>query len=155
MGRGRELSQLIGAVSARRGAVVTGPAGVGKTTFALRGVEWAELHGMAHRRVSATRAARELPFGAFASLLPPEPRDEQTPLEDLGALLGHYCRAIVEAALGRPLLVFVDDAHLLDKGSAILMHQLALTAGATVLATVRAGEVLPDPVIALWKDGPA
>ncbi len=35
------------------------------------------------------------------------------------------------------------------------MHQLALTQAATVLATVRAGEVLPDPVLSLWKDGPA
>ena len=46
-------------------------------------------------------------------------------------------------AQGRPLLVFVDDAHLLDNGSAVLVHQLALTQAATVLATVRAGEVLP------------
>ena len=70
-------------------------------------------------------------------------------------LLGRYARAMVEEAQGRPLLVFVDDAHLLDNGSAILVHQLALTQAATVLATVRAGEVLPDPVLSLWKDGPA
>ncbi len=70
-------------------------------------------------------------------------------------LLGRYARAMVEEALGRPLLVFFDDAHLLDNGSAILVHQMALTQAATVLATVRAGEVLPDPVLSLWKDGPA
>ena len=52
-------------------------------------------------------------------------------------------------------MVFVDDAHLLDNGSAILLHQLALTRAATVLATVRSGEPAPDPVVALWKDGPA
>jgi hypothetical protein len=52
-------------------------------------------------------------------------------------------------------VVFVDDAHLLDNGSAILLHQLALTRAATVLATVRSGEPAPDPVVALWKDGPA
>ena len=33
--------------------------------------------------------------------------------------------------------------------------QLAQTQAATVLATVRAGEVLPDSVLSLWKDGPA
>ena len=70
-------------------------------------------------------------------------------------LLGRYARAMVDQAQGRPLLVFVDDAHLLDNGSAILVHQLALTQAATVLATVRAGEVAPDPVLSLWKDGPA
>ena len=62
---------------------------------------------------------------------------------------------LVEQARGRPLLVFVDDAHLLNNGSAILLHQMALTEVATVLATVHAGEVLPDPVLSLWKDGPA
>ena len=135
--------------------MITGPAGVGKTTLALSGVEWAKQRGMAQRRASATKAAQGLPFGAFVSLLPPERSDEANSQEDLGVLLGRYARAMVEEALGRPLLVFVDDAHLLDNGSAILVHQLALTQAATVLATVRAGEVLPDPVLSLWKDGPA
>jgi DNA-binding CsgD family transcriptional regulator len=155
VGRIKELSQLTAAVAAKRGAVITGPAGVGKTTLALSAVEWAEQSGMAHRRASATRAAQGLPFGAFASLLPPERSDADTSREDLGVLLGRYARAMVEDTQGRPLLVFVDDAHLLDTGSAILVHQLALTQAATVLATVRAGEVLPDPVLSLWKDGPA
>ena len=61
----------------------------------------------------------------------------------------------MEGAEGRPLVVFVDDAHLLDAGSATLVHQLALTRAATVVATVRSGEAVPDPVVALWKDGPA
>jgi DNA-binding CsgD family transcriptional regulator len=128
---------------------------VGKTTLALSGVEWAEQRGMAHRRASATRAAQGLPFGAFASLLPSERSDADTSREDLGVLLGRYARAMVDQTQGRPLLVFVDDAHLLDNGSAILVQQLAQTQSATVLATVRAGEVLPDPVLSLWKDGPA
>ena len=155
VGRGRQLSLLTGALAAKRGAVITGPAGVGKTTLALGGVEWAQQRGMAHRRASATKASQGLPFGAFASLLPPERSDSGTSRDDLGVLLGRYARAMVEEALGRPLLVFVDDAHLLDNGSAILVHQMALTQAATVLATVRAGEPLPDPVLSLWKDGPA
>jgi AAA ATPase domain len=155
VGRSKEFSQLTAAVAAKRGAVITGPAGVGKTTLALSAVQWAEQRGMAHRRATATRAAQGLPFGAFASLLPPERSDADMSREDLGVLLGRYARAMVEETQGRPLLVFVDDAHLLDNGSAILVHQLALIQAATVLATVRAGEVLPDPVLSLWKDGPA
>ena len=42
VGRRREFSQLTGAVAAKRGAVITGPAGVGKTTLALGGAEWAQ-----------------------------------------------------------------------------------------------------------------
>jgi DNA-binding CsgD family transcriptional regulator len=155
VGRSKELSQLTAAVAAKRGAVITGPSGVGKTTLALSAVEWAGRRGMAHRRASATRAAQGLPFGAFASLLPPERSDADPSRVDLGVLLRRYARAMVEDTQGRALLVFVDDAHLLDKGSAILVHQMALTQAATVLATVRAGEALPDPVLSLWKDGPA
>ncbi len=51
-------------------------------------------------------------------------------------------------------MVFVDDAHLLDDGSAALVHQLALTGAATVIATVRSGETSPDAIAALWKEGP-
>jgi DNA-binding CsgD family transcriptional regulator len=155
VGRNQEFSQMTGAVAAKRGAVITGPAGVGKTTLALSGLEWAEQRGMTQRRASATRASQGLPFGAFASLLPPERSDADTSRDDLGVLLGRYTRVMVEEAQGLPLLIFVDDAHLLDQGSAILVHQMALTQAATVLATVRAGEVMPDPVISLWKDGPA
>ena len=118
---------MTGAIADRRGAVITGPAGVGKTTLALSGVEWAEQRGMAYRRASATKAAQGLPFGTFASWLPPERLDGDSAREDLGVLLGRYARSIVDEARGRPLLVFVDDAHLLDHGSAILVHQLALT----------------------------
>ena len=54
---------------------------------------------------------------------------------------------------GGRLVLFVDDAHLLDDASATLVHQVATTGNAIVLATVRTGEPAPDPVVALWKDG--
>src|SRR5271156_2030863 len=116
VGRQKELSQLTGALASRRGAVITGPAGVGKTTLALSAVDLAQNSGMALRRAGATMATQGLPFGAFASLLLPQRSDVDTSREDLGALIGRYARALVEEARGRPLLVFVDDAHLLDNG---------------------------------------
>ena len=100
VGRSREFAQLTVAVAAGRGAVITGPAGVGKTTLALSGVEWAEQRGMAYRRASATRAAQGLPFGAFASLLPAERSDADRSREDLGVLLGRYARAMVDRPTG-------------------------------------------------------
>jgi predicted ATPase len=89
------------------------------------------------------------------SILPPAPGGEGLSREELPELLRRYGRAIVEAAGGHPLVLFVDDAHFLDNGSATLVHQLALTRAATVLAAVRSGEPVPDPVVSLWKDGPA
>jgi len=94
-------------------------------------------------RTTATHASRGLPFGAFASMLPPDPGGDPLAREDHGELLRRYVRAVAEGAGGRPLVVFVDDAHLLDNGSAILLHQLALTRAATVLATVRRVSRLP------------
>ncbi|HEX3489518.1 MAG TPA: AAA family ATPase, partial [Streptosporangiaceae bacterium] len=152
VGRGKELAQLAGAVSGRRGAVITGLAGVGKTTLAMRYLELAGKQGMAVARATATRASRPLPFGALAPFLPPDPGGAGLDREDRGQLLRRYGRAVAAVAGGRPLVVFVDDAHLLDGGSATLVHQLALTRAATVLVTVRSGETAPDPVVALWKD---
>jgi DNA-binding CsgD family transcriptional regulator len=146
---------LTAAVVARRGAVITGSPGVGKTTLAMTGVELAQNRGMSPARTTATRASRRLPFGAFASFLPPDADGERYSREDHGELLRRYVRAVADGAGGKPLVVFVDDAHLLDDGSAILLQQLALTGAATVVATVRSGEPAPDPVVALWKDGPA
>jgi DNA-binding CsgD family transcriptional regulator len=156
VGRGKELAQLTAAVAAGRGAVVTGPAGVGKTALAMRCLRVAGDRGMPVARATATRASRGLLFGALAPFLPPGPDGEGLSGENHGELLRRYVRAVAgRAAAGRPLVVFVDDAHLLDDGSATLVQQLALTRAATVLVTVRLGEAAPDPVVALWKDGPA
>ena len=155
VGRNEQLALLTAAVLARRGAVITGPAGVGKTTLAMTALQVAEERGMSVARAAATRASRGLPFGALAPFLPPDPRGDGLDREDRGELLRRYGRAVAGRAGGRPLLLFVDDAHLLDGGSATLVHQLALTRAATVLVTVRSGEAVPDPVVALWKDGPA
>lgn len=51
------------------------------------------------------------------------------------------------------MVVGVDDAHLLDELSAMLVHQVALRRAATVVLTLRTGETAPDAVTALWKDG--
>ena len=47
----------------------------------------------------------------------------------------------------------VDDVHLLDEGSAALVHQLVQTASCSVIASVRIPGTAPDPLTALWKDG--
>jgi len=153
VGRDKELTQLAGAVADRRGAVIMGPAGVGKTTLALRYLELARKRGMAVARASATRASQALPFGALAAVLPADPDGDDLGRENRTELLRRYGRAVAETAEGRPLVVFVDDAHLLDGGSATLVHQLALTGKATMLLTVQSGQTVPDPVVALWKDG--
>jgi DNA-binding NarL/FixJ family response regulator len=126
------------------------------TTLALMGVEVARHKGMSVTRVAATHASRGLPFGAFASVLPPGAGGYGGPARgDQAELLRRYGQALVEGAGGRPLVLFVDDAQLLDDGAATLVHQLAMTRAATAVLTVRAGEDAPDPLVSLWKDGRA
>lgn len=131
-----------------RGIVLFGPRGVGKTRLASECLRIGEDAGYATLRVSATRSAAELPLGAFAPLLP-----------ELGGnsidLLGGARRALSERRGDDRLLLFVDDAHLLDDVSATLLLHLADDADVFLLVTVRRGEEVPDAVTALWKDGHA
>lgn len=124
-----------------RALVLAGAAGVGKSRLAAEAARrLARTHAVDW--VYATQAAQPLPLGAMAPLLPAEPPQ--------GNLLAWAARAIVARWSGRPVLLVVDDAHLLDPASAALVHQLARQV--TVLATVRSGESCPDPVTALWRD---
>jgi hypothetical protein len=72
---------------------------------------------------------------------------------DLARLVRQASDALLAGA-GRPgVIVGVDDAHLLDELSAVLVHQMVLRRAATVVLTLRVGETAPDAATALWKDG--
>jgi DNA-binding CsgD family transcriptional regulator len=134
------------------GVVLAGPPGVGKTRLA------AECAAATGRDCYVARAAghlasAELPFGALTHLLPSVDHGEEAMRQDRFGLLRQFATALTDLAGHRRLVFLVDDAHLLDMASATLIYQLALTHSAFVLATVRAGEVAPDAVVALWKDG--
>jgi DNA-binding CsgD family transcriptional regulator len=154
MGRGPELErlrQMLLDVN-RPGVVVAGPAGVGKTRLALECLTLVSGAQVVSVRATATRAAAEIPFGALAHLLPAVDLDTAGAY-DRTDLLRRFAAALVERARGRRLVLCIDDAHLLDAASATLIYQLAITNGAFVLATLRAGEPASDPVVSLWKDG--
>jgi DNA-binding CsgD family transcriptional regulator/tetratricopeptide (TPR) repeat protein len=131
--------------------VLAGEAGVGKTRLAAEAARAAASDlGFATARAVASRSAAAIPFGPFARFLPgtgPKPGD-------LLGLLRQASDAILErAGPERKLLLVVDDAQLLDDGSAALVHQLVQERSCSVLAGVRTPGPAPDPVTALWKDG--
>ncbi|MGH3962176.1 MAG: LuxR C-terminal-related transcriptional regulator [Pseudonocardiaceae bacterium] len=148
-GRAEELS-LISGLTRRRdgpaGVVLAGAAGVGKTRLAREALAAAEQRGALTRWAVATASARVLPLGAFAATLGvvgPDP-----------ARLVRQASDVLLACAGRAgVIVGVDDAHLLDELSAMLVHQLALRRAVTLVLTLRTGETAPDAVTALWKDG--
>lgn len=151
-GREAELEQLRSWLvdPAARGAVVVGPAGVGKTRLGLELLRHAEELGMAVGRAVATGTRIDLPFGAVASLVSEEWwRGTQSESIELAQRLA---AAIVAEAGGRRFVLLVDDAHLLDDGSAMIIHRLVLRNEAFVIATMRAGETAPASIASLWKE---
>jgi hypothetical protein len=82
VGRGEELA-FCRALLARQdgtGLVVAGAAGVGKTRLATEVLRAAEDMGYAAVRVTATDAARAIPLGPFAHLLPANADSAAAPL---------------------------------------------------------------------------
>lgn len=156
VGRDDELAALASMIAdpSSRGVVLAGPAGVGKTRLATECATRAKRDiDCFVARAAGHQSSAELPFGALAHLLPAVDHGEETMRQDRYGLLRQSAAALTAMAGDRRLVLLIDDAHLLDRASATLVHQLALTSSAFVLATVRAGETAPDAVRALWKDG--
>lgn len=150
-GRDAELDSLRDAVAAARPAsvVLVGSPGVGKTRLAREAQALAESAGRATQWITATHSSQRTPLGAFAPVLPPP--DSGATGDTVADMLHRSARAIAERARGTRLMLFVDDAQLLDEFSAGLLHQLVATDIVSAVLTVRTGD-LPDLVTALWKD---
>jgi DNA-binding CsgD family transcriptional regulator len=150
VGRSNELDRLRSLLANARagGVVLVGGAGVGKTRLAEECVALLERSGVTTVRVRATRTTSELPFGAMAPLLPAEAITGG----DRATLLRRAAAFVAESTADRRLVVYVDDAHLLDELSATLVYQLAMAHSACLVLTVRSGEGVPDPLVSLWKE---
>lgn len=128
--------------------VIGGNPGVGKTRL-LREATGA-LDPRRHAIWSATASAvtSTLPFGSLATILPLE----QTATIAPTALLRGALDALRAEADGRRIVLAIDDLHLADPLSAALVSLIARAESASVLATVRTGAILPEPVTAMWRD---
>jgi DNA-binding CsgD family transcriptional regulator len=151
VGRQAELEALVAAIGDARGGgvVLAGAAGVGKTRLAREALARVAAAGRDVEWAAATRAAASIPFGAVSHLLPPGGRHSADRLDTLR----RAAALLAERGRGQPLVLGVDDAHLLDDASAALAHLLAVRGLAVVLVTLRSGAPAPDSVVALWKDG--
>jgi ATP/maltotriose-dependent transcriptional regulator MalT len=127
--------------------VLYGPAGVGKSRLADAFLDAAEQRGRLTARVTASAAAALMPLGALAPVLPHD-LDATATARDLF----ERTRSQLQSLGGDDRLVLlVDDAHLLDTSSAVLLTQLIDAGAVFVVATIREGEVLPDAVAGWWR----
>ncbi|WP_123603510.1 LuxR C-terminal-related transcriptional regulator [Micromonospora sp. Llam0] len=158
VGRQAELRAVRAALSGpparRRGVLIAGSAGVGKTRLSQEVAAGLAVAGWRLLRAHTSGSGTGLPLAALAGLIPPltsaTPLSPATPPPAAplqGALAG------LRAAVGgtRSVLV-IDDAHLLDEVSAAVVHQLVADGTVPVLVAVRTDEPVPEAVTALWKD---
>ncbi|WP_106127977.1 helix-turn-helix transcriptional regulator [Pseudosporangium ferrugineum] len=150
VGRTDELARLrsVATSDSERGLILSGAAGIGKSRLLHEAVSPLPADGRAVYFASATTASSGLPFGGLAQILPPDPPAGLSP----AGLLRWAVDGLHADAGGRPTVLAVDDAHLLDPPSAALVH-LLVREGATLLATLRAAEPVPAPITALWTEG--
>ena len=147
------------AASGRRaGVVLVGPPGVGRTRLARASLaavcgtapDWMPFWVMASRSTTA------IPLGAMGHLFGDLDATDDGPAAG-GAGTARLLRAARERMRdltgGSRAVLAVDDAHVLDETSAILLQQLAISGDAFLLVTAPSGVVVPSPVFALWKEG--
>lgn len=148
VGRDAEIERLHDAVDAddRRGVLIVGDAGVGKTRLADEALRAAAERGWGTVWVSASSAARQIPLGAFAPTLPAVGDDRH-------GLLQWAADALLQRARGRGLVIGVDDANQLDDASVALVYLVATRDEFRLVMTARADELAPSSVLSLWKDG--
>ncbi|WP_433785377.1 helix-turn-helix transcriptional regulator [Actinomycetospora sp. CA-101289] len=142
----------------RAGVIAVGPPGVGRTRFARAALVGVGSTGPGDDHpdgpswhpiwVMASRGTAGIPLGALSHLLPDHDPGDGSP----GWLL-HEARQVLLRTKGPArLLLGVDDVHLLDETSAVLLHQLASAGDAFLVLTAPTGVSVPEPVFALWKD---
>jgi DNA-binding CsgD family transcriptional regulator len=161
VGRADELDLLdaIARSDGSRSVVLAGPAGVGKSRLMADFVARAVAEGARAVTVRATRSTATIPFGPFAAWAPVV---AGLPTVDRLDVLTATSRALLDSPdpagdggdqRADRMVVAIDDAHLLDDGSAALVLHLVAHTPAGVVLTVRSGSPCPDAIVALWKDG--
>jgi DNA-binding CsgD family transcriptional regulator len=148
-GRDSELGVIRRALSGagnHSGVMIAGAAGVGKTWLAREVLHRAEVAGERTQWIVGTESACGLPLGAFIGLLGEAMSD---PLTNVRRVIDSF---VAQQRKARVVLG-VDDAHLLDGLSALVVHQLAQSGGVRLVVTMRTGGEEPDAVTALWKEG--
>ncbi|MDA2890259.1 LuxR C-terminal-related transcriptional regulator [Mycolicibacterium sp. BiH015] len=148
IGRSGELRAVEAALSApdADGVVVFGSAGIGKSRIARAVLSAAASRGCHAHLVVGTSSARAIPLGAFAAWAPPGVTEPV-----------HLLRGVIDSLTASPandpVVLGVDDAHLLDDLSTFVVQQIVQRSAAKVILTVPDREPIPTAVQEIWRTG--
>lgn len=151
VGRGALLSGLRDVL--RRddvyGAFIYGDTGTGKSVLARHLI--AELEGeFVPFLLSPAPSLSSIPYGALAPFLgSATTEDLQSPLSVLRVTLS-FLRS---TSRGQPVVVLLDDAHLLDDDSSHLLAQLVTSRTISLIAFGRSTTPESDELVSLCRDG--
>jgi DNA-binding CsgD family transcriptional regulator len=160
VGRADDVRRLTDAATGAtgRGLIIGGTPGIGKSRLLRSVTEALDPARYALVAVTGTAATANLPLASLAPALPGDmivsAQNGAGPntVASHAGLVRWALDGIHRFGAGRPVVLAVDDAHLLDPLSAALVHHLARTRQATVVGTIRTGAATPEPVRALWID---
>ncbi len=112
------------------GVLMCGAAGVGKSRIAREALAAATTGGHDCRWVVGTSSAQSVPLGAFSAWA-------GSGTTDTIRLLREVIEALTATSSGAPVVIGVDDVHLLDELSTFVVHQVVQRGAAKVILTVR------------------
>jgi DNA-binding CsgD family transcriptional regulator len=144
VGRTRELEAFQAALGSpgRQAFVIHGVSGTGKTRLAEECCRAAANQGLTVARAVASQLARKIPLGAVGHLLP-----SQVDPGEPGILFARTAEHL--AGEGGRLVLFVDDMHLLDATSAVLIGQLIDRGPVFLIGTVNSDQPSSEAVLSL------
>jgi DNA-binding CsgD family transcriptional regulator len=149
VGRTEELALLrqLRSASPRTSAILSGPAGVGKSRLAREAVAEAAKDGWATLSIRGSAGMAGVPMGPWRMVFP---LASATNLMELTECVSQELLARCAAA---PTLIHVDDCHYLDDATAAVLHQAVATDLAVAILSVTHRTQVPVALTDLWKDG--
>ena len=150
-GRGEALDGFTDALGdpGCRGVLIYGASGVGKTRLADECLAVAAAAGYTTATATASRTASALPLATLAHLLGSAAGDGA--LADPIALFARAREALDDRFGAARLVLRIDDVHLVDAASAVLVEQLVDDGRIFLIGTVRVGEPVHDVITGLWR----
>lgn len=149
IGRTQEMRTIETALADREvcGVLIRGPEGAGKSRIAREALTAAASRGCETRWTAGTSSAQAIPLGAFTAWAP-------SGVTDTFQLLRGVIESLTASAPKAPVVLAVDDAHLLDELSTFVVQQIVARGAAKVVLTARDGEPIPAVLQEIWTTNP-